>query len=91
MRVCATGLLGLRLGIPIEDLELYTYHEDKIIRKYGINRKRVIETWGKNWIGRPKLFNSSVAVAIWKLNDDGWTLDQIADFLDSEAKRLEKQ
>ena len=84
-RFCAYGLLGFRSGIPKEDLP-YKHHKkiyERILDNYGL-------TEGERFISIKALHyqpDFKLRYLFFK-NDEGYTVDQIADCLEYTANNL---
>ena len=87
-KMCVFGLLGFRAGIPREDINWDKNHEIyiDILKKYGINEKEATKTLIKFNVNAKTLTTS--LRGMYKINDEGYTFDEIADVLDQTADKL---
>lgn len=86
-KVCAVGLLGLRSGIPANELKSMRNQEMTIFEKYGItkfDKKYTTEVPYTRGFSR----NDNIINAVIRLNDIGYSFDEIAGFVDNYADKL---
>jgi hypothetical protein len=94
--MCATGLLLFRAGVPKPSLNDYQFNEEKALQNYyNLTKKeckmqvdspvRYMRVGIKLYLQK-KLQLQDLIVG---LNDKGWSFDQIADYVDSLALKLE--
>ena len=83
-KMCVYGLLGWRAGIPRDVLKgLYIDKYGEILEKYGITKEE-----SRTPLYDHGEFTCYQLFSMFRLNDDDYTFNQLADILDETADKL---